>query len=192
MSLYNLTHFGLSHCLLLGVGDRNLIRMRDVAGKPKKDCEQPLVCAVQFLVRFIKRRKRKNKKKQMAVTMSLGLVYKLREGSIPPSPTNADLPLRSLHFSISYPPRVRQSLLLPFSETCTTAKGTRPSASCFHHIMWFRTQLEADRIEHGLEERPKPLRVQVPYNHILTRNLYYNYYSPKRKYLIIGYMDPKP
>ena len=29
-------------------------------------------------------------------------------------------------------------------------------------------------------------------NHILTHNLYYNYYSPNPKYLILGYMDPKP
>ena len=34
------------------------------------------------------------------------------------------------------------------------------------------------------------LRVQVPNNHILTQNLYYNYYYPKPKYPIIGYMDP--
>ena len=34
------------------------------------------------------------------------------------------------------------------------------------------------------------LRVQVPNNHILTQNLYYNYYYPNPKYLIIGYMDP--
>ena len=34
------------------------------------------------------------------------------------------------------------------------------------------------------------LRVQVPNNHILTQNLYYKYYYPKPKYLIIGYMDP--
>ena len=34
------------------------------------------------------------------------------------------------------------------------------------------------------------LRVQVPNNHILTQNLYYNYYYPKPKYLIIGYLDP--
>ena len=33
-------------------------------------------------------------------------------------------------------------------------------------------------------------RVQVPNNHILTPNLYYNYYYPNPKYLIIGYMDP--
>ena len=33
-------------------------------------------------------------------------------------------------------------------------------------------------------------RVQVPNNHILAQNLYYNYYYPKPKYLIIGYMDP--
>ena len=35
-----------------------------------------------------------------------------------------------------------------------------------------------------------PQRVQVPNNHILTQNLYYNYYCPNPKYLIIGYMDP--
>ena len=27
-------------------------------------------------------------------------------------------------------------------------------------------------------------------NHILTQNLYYNYYYPNPKYLIIAYMDP--
>ena len=35
----------------------------------------------------------------------------------------------------------------------------------------------------------RTLRVQVPNNHILPQNLY-NYYYPKPKYLIIGYMDP--
>ena len=35
-----------------------------------------------------------------------------------------------------------------------------------------------------------PLRVQVLNNHILTQNLYYKYYCPKPKYLIIGYLDP--
>ena len=35
-----------------------------------------------------------------------------------------------------------------------------------------------------------PLRVQVPNIQILTQNLYYNYYDPKPKYLIIGYLDP--
>ena len=34
------------------------------------------------------------------------------------------------------------------------------------------------------------LRVQVRNNYILTQNLYYNYYYPKPKYLIIGYLDP--
>ena len=29
-------------------------------------------------------------------------------------------------------------------------------------------------------------------NHIPTQNLYYNYYYPNPKYLIIGSMDPKP
>ena len=38
-----------------------------------------------------------------------------------------------------------------------------------------------------------PLFFQVPNNDILTQNLYYNYYYPNPKYLIIGfigYMDP--
>ena len=34
------------------------------------------------------------------------------------------------------------------------------------------------------------LRVQVPNNHILTQNLYYNYDYPNPTYLNISYMDP--
>ena len=34
------------------------------------------------------------------------------------------------------------------------------------------------------------LEVQVPNNHILAQNLYCNYYYPKPKSLIIGYLDP--
>ena len=34
------------------------------------------------------------------------------------------------------------------------------------------------------------LRVQVPNNHILPPNLYYNHYYPNPKYLNIGYLDP--
>ena len=34
------------------------------------------------------------------------------------------------------------------------------------------------------------LGVQVPNNHILTQNLYYNYYYPKPRFLLIGYLDP--
>ena len=30
----------------------------------------------------------------------------------------------------------------------------------------------------------------MPNNHVLTQNLYYNYYYPNPKYQIIGYMDP--
>ena len=33
-------------------------------------------------------------------------------------------------------------------------------------------------------------RVQVPNNQKLTQNLYYDYYYPKTKYLIIAYLDP--
>ena len=41
-----------------------------------------------------------------------------------------------------------------------------------------------------MEKMSVTLRVQVPNNQILTQNLYYNYYYPKPKYLIIEYMDP--
>ena len=34
------------------------------------------------------------------------------------------------------------------------------------------------------------LRVQVPSNHILIQNLYYNYYYQSPQYPSIGYMDP--
>ena len=33
-------------------------------------------------------------------------------------------------------------------------------------------------------------RVQVPNNHVLTQNVYYDYYYPKPRYLIIEYLDP--
>ena len=46
--------------------------------------------------------------------------------------------------------------------------------------------LTAGRLGAGVDS----LRVQVPNNHILTQNLYYNYYYPNPKYLIIGYLDP--
>ena len=36
------------------------------------------------------------------------------------------------------------------------------------------------------------LRFQVPNNHVLTQSLYYNYYYPKPKYLMIGYLGPRP
>ena len=36
----------------------------------------------------------------------------------------------------------------------------------------------------------QPLRVQVPNDHILAQNLYYNCYCPNPKYLNIGYLDP--
>ena len=35
------------------------------------------------------------------------------------------------------------------------------------------------------------LRVQVPNNHILTQNLFYNHYYQNPEYQIVGYMDPK-
>ena len=43
----------------------------------------------------------------------------------------------------------------------------------------------------GLGVEGLALKVQVPNSHTLTQNLYY-YYYPTPKYLIIGYMDPRP
>ena len=48
-------------------------------------------------------------------------------------------------------------------------------------------------LQYGLLDPKIPyysLRVQIPNNDILAQNLYYNYYYPNPKYLIIGYMDP--
>ena len=41
-----------------------------------------------------------------------------------------------------------------------------------------------------LSLEPNSLKVQIPNNHILTQNQYYNYYYPNTKYPIIGYLDP--
>ena len=78
--------------------------------------------------------------------------------------------------------------------------------SCRLHCLKLKTllceNLKAERTESSRPKRPdsvgvesllvcfSTLRVQVPYNHILAQNLYYKYYYPKLKYLIIGYMDP--
>ena len=48
-------------------------------------------------------------------------------------------------------------------------------------VLWVYTWVALGRV--------LSLRVQVPNSHILTQNLYYNYYYPDPKYLIIGYMD---
>ena len=40
------------------------------------------------------------------------------------------------------------------------------------------------------ENATQTLRVQLPNNHILTRNLQYNYYYTKPKYLLLGNLDP--
>ena len=48
---------------------------------------------------------------------------------------------------------------------------------------------EPDDPESSLPHKPSTLKVQAPDNHILAQNLYYNYYFPKAKYLIIGYLD---
>ena len=55
-------------------------------------------------------------------------------------------------------------------------------------------KIALQRKHESLRGLPTPvqlsLRVQVYNNHILTQKVYYSYYYPKPKYLIIGYMDP--
>ena len=51
----------------------------------------------------------------------------------------------------------------------------------------YRLPIPADMRVQGLGFRVEALRVQVPNNHILTQNLYYN---SKYKDLIIEYLDP--
>ena len=66
--------------------------------------------------------------------------------------------------------------------------------SCKSWLATFAVTLLALNLNGGLHrqlsQQELTLRVQVPNNHMPTRNLYYNYYYPKPKYLIIGYMDP--
>ena len=57
-------------------------------------------------------------------------------------------------------------------------------------IQCFSLQLSHGRLDQPAVLRTSnsggTLRVHVPNDHILTQNLYYNYYYPKSKYLIIG------
>ena len=48
----------------------------------------------------------------------------------------------------------------------------------------------AGKLTTALKKKDMGHLKDVPNNHILTQNLYYNYYYPNPKYLIIGYMDP--
>ena len=60
-------------------------------------------------------------------------------------------------------------------------------------IFWHNPEADAKKlIFHVLipGDGSLTLRAQVPNSHIIVQNLYYNYYYPKSKYLIIGYMDP--
>ena len=56
-------------------------------------------------------------------------------------------------------------------------------------VKWFSSVFLDNR---GIGLAGSDGRVPVPNNHALTQNLYHNYYNPNPKYLIIGYMDPKP
>ena len=56
-------------------------------------------------------------------------------------------------------------------------------------VLW----VQENAFLHHLSEDVETLRVQVPNVpniRILAQNLYYNYYYPKPRYLIIGYLDP--
>ena len=63
----------------------------------------------------------------------------------------------------------RQSIFLDLGVDCGSKATTEPQVSKSTHV--------------------HTLRVQVPNNHILTPNLFYNYYYPNPKYPNIGYMD---
>ena len=61
--------------------------------------------------------------------------------------------------------------------------------------IWDMPKSNSERSQQGLHQIwrdssfQKTLKVQVPNNHAHTQNLYYNYYYPDPKYLIIGYME---
>ena len=85
---------------------------------------------------------------------------------------------------------------------------TRPGSSGPHRVVeWHRPALAtaaallqwqcfmfrpSPKLETSGKKFCLTLRVQVPNNHMLTQNHYYDSYYPDPKYLIIGYMDPRP
>ena len=75
------------------------------------------------------------------------------------------------------------------SAQCRDTKKQRANSeeatAALHLSAWLR-------VSHPdtLNSEPLSLRVQVPKNHMLNQNLYYDYYYPKPKYLIIGYLGP--
>ena len=75
------------------------------------------------------------------------------------------------------------------SAQCRDTKKQRANSeeatAALHLSAWFRVS-DSD----PLNPKPLSLRVQVPNNHILNQNLYYDDYCPKPIYLIIGYLDP--
>ena len=66
----------------------------------------------------------------------------------------------------------------------------RDTTLCLRHILFLKLPVFAKYMGLIKKMETTSLRVQVPNNHILTPNLYYSYYYPKPKYLIIGYLDP--
>ena len=80
-------------------------------------------------------------------------------------------------------------LFLRASRVRTPANFAAPSnvTKCTEILLW--------RL-HYMREAPHPanlplaVRVQVLNTHVLTQTLYYNYYYPNPRYLIIRYLDP--
>ena len=65
-----------------------------------------------------------------------------------------------------------------------TRATKNPEQSNAWEVQWLKEETQPGH-------SPNPtLRIQVPNHHILTQNLYDNYYYPKPKYLIMGYRDP--
>ena len=76
-----------------------------------------------------------------------------------------------------------------FPKSYGHAIGSRAVAKCeSYHIITIMEPPNCPTMASALKLHT--LRVQVPNNHVLTQNLYYNSYYPKPKYLIIGYLDP--
>ena len=74
-----------------------------------------------------------------------------------------------------------------------SCRSPSPQVPSKGHIPWIKDPIpRVQTVRIGIVEDLDSLRVQVPNNHILTQNLYYNYYCPVPKYRIIGCWDPKP
>ena len=78
-----------------------------------------------------------------------------------------------------------------FDCLCNIRDGATQNLSSEPHTPNHWPWLKPCRLSLTFGGRRLTLRVQVPNGHILSQNLCYNYYYPKPKYLICGYLDPK-